>query len=554
MTTIKEAIEKGLDNLNDEAYFPLIHFARKLNIEMEKSSRNMIINWAKKFIFLNGDFHLAKKILSSLDKTIEYLQKAIGKHNPTYAKRFFNFVKDKYAKSVVNKFFSVPANKDQFVEKTTEFAKKEMLSKILAQFKKNNITLAQPQFSAIKHRLQNLINEIEDNGKTLANIMTLKAAMAALPKNVQEMVLNKILQRKKLDEDLVATFTQQHPANLVADIQEKVNNNAIHLIKNKQAQEVYKYDGLIERIIPASIRGLYDVDRSVVESIALKGDTSKVEDLFNFEVASNARQNKTYKVGHTGGSNRSSTTLANIAMYFASKHGLKHGKPESTWIMIYESSKGINTTELVDKNVDWTEFEFASTALKPERFLGAVKFEVDDANSDKHNIAFKAVDGFVAPKVHTDNYKKTGVEGDIKHFLELAKHYDKPNLHAKPQTKFKLPRSSKKVSDKRSFFQKIYDFLGLSHNLHAYKKERLQQLDFVQHETDARKAARLAEEKSEMGYWQAFSDQLYQGVSHVKGWLPGFNAMVKKLDPEHKKEVTDALKAELKASHKRKHS
>ncbi|MBI2791187.1 MAG: hypothetical protein HYX61_04445 [Gammaproteobacteria bacterium] len=548
MTTIKEAIEKGLKNLNPEAHFPLIHFARKhLDIEMENASRNMVIEWAKKYIFLNGDFHLSKKVLSSLDNTIEYVQKAIRKFNPSYAKRFFNFVKDKYAKSVVNKFFSKPANIDKFVQETTKFAKKEIVHKILGKCKKEKIVLPSTQYKPLKNALDKLVNEIEDNTKTLANINSLKTVMAGLPANVQEIVLNRIVQRKKLDEDLVATFAQPISADLLANIQGKVSNYGIHLIKNKQAQEVYKYDGLIERIVPASIRGLYDVDRSVVESIALKGDTSKVEDLFNFEVASSARKNKTYKVGHTGSSNRSSTTLANIAMYFASKHGLKHGKPKSTWVMIYESSKGINTTELVDKKVDWTEFEFASTELKPGRFLGAVKFEVDDTNSDKRNIAFKAVDGFVAPKVHTGNYRKEGIDGDIKNFLEIAKHYDKPNLHAKPKVEFKLPRSAKKVSDERTFFQKIYDFLGLSHDPHRYKKERLAQLDVVQHETVAQKAARLAKEKSEMYFWQAFSDQLYQGAGKIKSWLPSFNAIVGKMEPEHKKEVKVALKKALKA-------
>lgn len=544
MPTIKEAIEKGLDHLNPEAYFPLIKFANKnLHINMEKASRDTIVNWTKKYIFLNQDFSLAKKALSSLDNSIAYLQKAITKSNPTYAKRFFNFVKDKYAKSIVSQYFSKQDNKDKFIEQTTQLAKNEFVNKITQKLEAQHFTPS----TELKNVLKNLVSEIEDSSRTLVNIYYLKREMAKLPVNAQKIVLDNILQKSKLNEDLLNTFNQAPDVNLIPYLQEKVNSVGAQLIKNKQAQEIYKYDGLVERIIPASIRGLNDVDRSVIEGIALKGDNSKVEDLFNFEVASGVRPNKTYNVGHTGASNRSSTTLANIAMYFASKHGLKHGKPQSTWVMIYESTKGINTTELVDEKVSWTEFEFATTQLKPGRFLGAVQFELDEANSDKNNIAFKAVDGFVNPKVHNNDYRKEGIEGDIKSFLDIAKHYDKPNQQSKPSLDFKLPKSSKKVSDTRTFFQKVYDLLGLGHNPIAYKKDRLNQLDFVQHETAAQKATRLAKEKSEMSYWQMFSDQLYNGASKIRPWLPSFNLLANKMEPKHKKVVTEAVREVIKS-------
>lgn len=547
-STIKDAVQNAIGNLNNEAYYPLIRFAKEhLKIEIEKSSRNMIVNWAKKYIFQNGEFHLAKRVLSSLDKTIAYVQDSLRTANPRYAKHFFNYIKDKYAQNVVNRYLSSDERKAALVDAAVGFAKKGIVEKIFGKFKKSGIRLPDVSFKALKIAIQNLINEIEDAPKSLTNINVLKGLMKTLPENAQRIVLDTLLQKKSLAENSIARFSNNQPGALIDDFQAKIKSFGLHVIKRAQAQKVCKYDGLIERALPASMRGLYDVDKKVVENIAINGDTSKDEDLFNYEVASKARHNATYKVGHTGPSNRSATTLANIAMYFASKHGLAHGKPNSTWIMIYESTKGINTTELVDEKVNWTEFEFVTPQLKSNRFLGAVKFEVDDALSNGRNIAFKAVDGFVAPKVHQGTYRKEGVEGDIKTFLELAKHFDQPALSPTvPNVTFKLPKSTKKLSEERTFFQRIFDKLGLSHKPEQYTKERSKQYTFVQKESDKQKAARLKKEKADLSFWQAFSDQLEQGTTYIKSWLPSFNAMVKKLEPEQKKEVVVALKKKMK--------
>ncbi|MBS0289870.1 MAG: hypothetical protein JSS07_07555 [Proteobacteria bacterium] len=544
--TIKEAIEKGLANLNKEAFFPLIHFARhNLNIDIEKGMRDQLIDLAKKYMHLNKEWYLGKKIFSSLDNTISYIQSSMKNFNPKIAKSFFNYVKDKYAGTIVNKFLADPKNKTAFVEAMTAFAKKRIVDQIFGKLSKEKVTLTKDQASGLRTALEDLVNNIENRDSTLENIHYLKNQLLSLSPATQEIVLEKIMRRNSFNEDLKNSFLQKTGSSILEDIESKINSYGIHLIKNAQAQEVYKYDGLIERVLPAHIRGLYDVDRKVVESIALNGDTSKVEDLFNYEVASGARHNPIYKVGHTGGSNRSATTLANIAMYFASKHGLAHGRPNSTWIMIYESSKGINTTELVDENVDWTEFEFASPELKANRFLGAVKFEVDDANSDKNNIAFKAVDGFVVPRVQQGNYKIQGVEGDIKHFLEIAKHFDKPATNSQqPKVEFKLPRSSKRVSENRTFFQRIFDKLGLSHNPLKYKQERLEQLEFVRNESKDQKQKRLNDEKTMLDFWQHFSEQLVR--DQAKPLLPSFYAMVKKLEPKQQPPVIKTLKKMLK--------
>lgn len=549
---IQDAINAGINNLKNEAYLPLIRFAKNnLNIEMEQSTRDMILKWAKRYIFLNRDFHLSDKILSSLDNAIAYVQSSIRKFHPTLAKRFFNYIQDKYAANVAAKYFSSKENKDAFVSATTEFAKKGVLTKVLKSFGRHGITLTDEQFQAIKAAAKNLIDNIEDDGQTLTHIDSLKTVMKTLPQQAQLAVLDIILQKNSLKEDIVASFNQKASAELVKDFQTKINRQGIHAIKKAQARQIYQYDGLIERVLPASIRGLYDVDKSVVESIALTGDNSKDEDLFNFEVASNARYNKTYDVGHTGASNRSATTLANIAMYFASKHGLRNGKPDSTWIMIYETSKGINTTELVDKKVEWTEFEFASPELKANRFLGAVKFEVDDANTTQDNIAFKAVDGFVVPRVHEGKFRKEGIEGDIKSFLDIAKYFDNRAGHpSQPDLTFSLPTDDKKISEDRTFFQRIFDKIGLSHHPIRYKNERLQQLKFVTNETPKQKAARLEKEKAELSFWHAFSDQLSNGATTVSSWLPSFNALVKRFKPEQKEEVVEALKAKLSAKAK----
>jgi hypothetical protein len=206
--TIKETVQTALGNLNAEANFPLIRFAKDhLNIEMEKASRNMIIEWAKKYIFLNGDFSMAKKILSSLDKTIAYLQDSLRKFNPKFAKRFFNYIQDKYAKSVVNQYLSSDTNRNDFVQASTSFAKKGILTNIFNQFDKQGIKLNDDQFQALRTALQSLTNDIEDNSKTLVNIAALKTAISPLPQNVQNIVLDKILQRRSLAENLSVRFS-----------------------------------------------------------------------------------------------------------------------------------------------------------------------------------------------------------------------------------------------------------------------------------------------------------------------------------------------------------
>ena len=117
--TMKESIALALDknNLRAEAYYPLIHFAKsKLNINIEKEARSQIIEWAKHFIKLNKDSSLSKKILSSLDNAIEYIQNSISKAKPKFAQSFLNYVKDKYGKKIVQNFLETPDNKNKLIE------------------------------------------------------------------------------------------------------------------------------------------------------------------------------------------------------------------------------------------------------------------------------------------------------------------------------------------------------------------------------------------------------------------------------------------------------
>jgi hypothetical protein len=543
--SIKETISSALDNLRAEANFPLIRFAKKhLDIDMEKALKEDIVSWAKKYMLFNSDQKLANRVLSSLDSAIAYIQNVIAKSNPKLANNFFNSIKDKYAKMIVDKYMA--KNKATFLTKTIAFAKSNLPNKIYKKFDKQNIRLNKNDFNNLKNILNVLVNNIEDPIKTRANITLLKNFLKTQPVNVQTIILEKMMQRKSIKEDLLKRFTITSPAGLTADFQSKINANALNEIKKTQAQEIYTYDGFIERYLPASVRGLHDVDRKVVEQIALQGDNAKPEDLFNFELASRARPNETYQVGHTGPSNRSSTTLANIAMYFASNHGLKRGAPKTMWVMIYESTKGINTTELVDKSVKWTECEFATTQLKPSRFLGAVQFALDPSKSDDKNIAFKAVAGFVSPRVHQGNYNKSGIEGNIKQFLDIAQYYDKPATTKKPELEFKLPKNKNQVSADRTLFQRFVDKLGLSDKKEVYLKEREAQKQFVQAETPQEKAKRLAEEKKKLAFWQGFSEKIQKEGKDAKTWLPTCQRLLKEMKSEQRAVVEKELKNMLK--------
>ncbi len=542
---IKETVSVALDNLRPEANFPLIQFAKKhLNIDIEKSMRDDIVEWARKNIFFNKSWRIIEKALSTLDSAVEYIQKAMANSNPKLAKKFFNYIKDKYAKMVVDKYMEI--NKDKFVEKTTAFGKANVLPKIFRKFDKEKIRLSKTDFQHLRVVLSQLVDDIEDTMKTTRHVIDLRNMMKKLPDNVQKIVLDKIMTKRTINDDLQKRLNSGL-GTVVQDIQEGINNSALRAIRDAQVQEIYHYDGLIERALPASVRGLHDVDRRVVEQIALRGDSAKPEDLLNFEVASGARHNPTYNVGHTGPSNRSSTLLSKIAMYFASNHGLKHGKPQSMWVMVYEATKGINTTELVNKNVKWTELEFATQQLKPSHFLGAVRFELDPNNTNGKEIAFKAVEGFVNPKVHQGKYNKEGIEGDIKQFLDISKYYSQPAANKKPDMTFKLPKNSSQVASDRTFFQRVFDKVGLSSNPDKYKQERENQLKFVQSETPEAKAKRLAKEQEKMKFWHAFSEK---GTHDPKTWLPTCQKYVTEMEEDQRVAVESEIRKMLKMQSK----
>lgn len=535
---IQETVNIALDNLRPEAYYPLIRFAKHhVGIDIEKEMRQEILSWAKKNVFQNNDSKLTNKVLSTLDGAIAYIQNTIGKSNPKIAKKFFNYIKDKYAKFVIEKYMA--QHKAAFSEKVVAFGKENVLPRIFRKFDKANIRLPKNDFQNLKNCLATLIEDIESNPKTLKNFNALKILMKTLPENVQDIIIDKIMKKRKIGEDSRKRFYGL-VLPVVQDMQEGIRDIALRAIRNAQVQEIYKYDGLIERYLPASIRGLHNVDRKTVEQIALNGDNPKDADLFNFEVASRARKNPTYSVGHTGPSNRSSTLLTNIAMYFASNHGLKSGKPESIWMMVYAPTKGINTTELVDKNVKWTELECATKQLKASHFLGAVQLEVDAENSNKKEVAFKAIGGFVNPKVHQDNFDQEGMEGDIKRYLEVAKHFDRPLPGKTPDLRFSMPKLSSQVSAERSFFQRIFDKIGLPRDEEKYRQEREKQVQFVRSESPAEKAKRLAKEKEEARFWQQFPEKAPK--TSPKVWTPVYQKLVGEMEEEQREAVNSATR------------
>ncbi|MBS0286343.1 MAG: hypothetical protein JSR17_03555, partial [Proteobacteria bacterium] len=127
-TTMKDNITLALNNLRQEAKYPLIRFAKStLNLDIEKSVRKDIVEWAKHLIMLNGDYAISKYILSSLDKAIEYVQNSLYKAKPKYASSFFNYVKDTYANKVVEKYLEDDANKEKIAAQTVDFAKNKVV-------------------------------------------------------------------------------------------------------------------------------------------------------------------------------------------------------------------------------------------------------------------------------------------------------------------------------------------------------------------------------------------------------------------------------------------
>lgn len=544
---IKNAIELALDNLNDESYFPLLALAKdKLEIDIQAQCKEKLLNWAASLLrHERGNPGIKEKILSGLDSATSYIMKKIQTFHPRRAKYFFNYVKDAYAKKLVNSYLNTPENKETLINEISAWSEQAVMNSILKKLNKSKTN--QLLINQLLPPLESLIRNIDEPLLAENSILKLRNILGEHPKT-RKILAQAIVSQEDFNDNLEKIFMKAPMSSIYDRIKEQLYSRKLSKIKKAQARAIYQYDGLIERSLPASVRGLHGLDKDTIKQIALKGDKSKEDELLNFEVASYARYNKDYAPGHTGASNRSSTPLTDIANYFATKHGLRRGKPESTWIMIFESTKGLNMTEIVDKSVGWTEFEFATPELSAKKFLGAVKLEVDEKRSNKNDIQLKAVNGFVAPRVHKGKYNKAGIEGDIANMLDMAKFYDKPKKYAQPNLDIKLPRKIEKHCQDRTLFQRFYDMLGLSSSRKRYMKQRAKQLEFVQTETPEARQKRLQQEKRDMVFITKKAQAKEREMAITgKSWLPSFlnKSLAAYVSPVSYKPTFDRAKARV---------
>ena len=79
----------------------------------------------------------------------------------------------------------------------------------------------------------------------------------------------------------------------------------------------------------------------------------------------------------------------------------------------------------------------------------------------------------------------------------------------------------------------------------AYKEDSLKQLDFVQHESATQKTARLKKKNLRWLSGKRFRSSFYYGAENIKPLLPSFNLLTDKMDPKHKKIVSDAVRKRI---------
>lgn len=458
---------------------------------------------------------MGEEMLGSFDRSK-------GRHLEYY----FNFLDDEYGEKLMQEFLADPFRKKEVIERITNWSNKQLAQKILKQLGVMDSRIPEEDRVQFFNDLLSVIKNVDAHG-------------TRLQKSLQKLISNQLVTKGMIDlkalasqlylrTDVFNDDTSQFSLENVSDetkfakikdkIKTKINRMSMSTIKHAIYEEVIKYDGLIEHATPATIRGLHSRTFEEAVKIATHGDFSSVYDLFRYEVASKARSSK-YQRGHTGPSNRSTTLSPKIATYFATKHALNEGIPDSVWFFIYEGGTGIYMSE-IEPEGEWREAEIGVPYLMPEWCLGAVQFKVANANTD--NFLLEAVDGFLTPSGREKkdlSFSQLGMLEEIYKYFILAKHFDeahlkggqKKRLSSTYEVKRRFDKNLKDENDKKqasSAYKKYlfeYDSITLKNLLPTkgipkghfrYKLSRMLQRKFAALETKTDKEQRLQKERT----------------------------------------------------------
>lgn len=442
------------------------------------------------------------------------LLKRFDKRPSRDVKAYFNTVNDAYGKGVLDTYLNSPENKNKLSQALQEWTAKRVAKGIVDDtFRENR----QPpemcndfQQTLVRCLMQKDGPHFKEHLEACLNHQALKDPQ------VQRRMTERLLshyQGGKIKK-VLSHKTLQDPA-VVDMVKRRMNNHMMEALKEAQAKEIYRYDGLIEHYAPATIRGLHDVDDQVVKQLATEGDYASAYDIFNHEVSSGARRSL-YARGHTGPSNRSTTLNFNIASYFATSHGMSSGTPENVWFMIYEPQNALYMPN-VEAAGAWRESEVVMPHLGAKHFLGAVKYQVDHSQTNKEKIVLKPVDGFLSDKAKKGEFDGTGIVGELKQVFDTAKNFTTGNTaHLSPLSVDRRPEkpktwmsTAKKIAGwkgidafKRKISQVPNRFVGsvlpkkaMPTGRLEYLTERAKQRAFVERESDFETLERLEREK-----------------------------------------------------------
>jgi len=447
---------------------------------------------------------LAKKFLESFD-----LEPSSG------LKRSFNTVDDAYGKLVLDSYLAKPGNRDKVSQTIQDWTNRKTARKILDELLKVHNFFKFSELDRMEEKLVQCFQKKDTPEFVTALKSLVKDRMISAP-DVQQ-TFTDILMTQFKREIVKKIFTRENLADpeFLAEVKSRLNNLQMETLKEAQCHQINQYDGLIEHFSPATVRGLHDVDDKVVKQLAIEGDYASIYDIFNHEVSSGAR-NSLYSRGHTGSSNRSTSLNFNIASYFATSHGMSSGTPKNVWFMIYEPQEALYMSD-IEAAGDWKEAEIVMPHLGAKRFLGAVKFEVDQGKTNSKKISLKPVDGFLSDKAKKGEFDATGIVGKVKRLYDYAKAYsDHSTEGLKNMTIARRPRALKswmstaqKIAQYKkisAFKQKISEYPNqfvasvlpkkeMPSDHAAYLAERAKQKAFVDLETDLQRAARLEKER-----------------------------------------------------------
>lgn len=446
-TNFNKIIDLGLENRRPEANYPLIKLAKKyLNINMQEATTSELKQkiceltekieerepgrtkelFSKKFLRISNDPKEQKTLYKQLVPLID-------KQHEREAEWYFRFGDDSYAKAVVDSFLGDKEHYNQFTKKLRQWAEKAVAEKIKRKIGIENFTSDPLEIKKINQAIDNIVKGVAHPFKSKRSLVN---------EGLKTLSDSSVLKEHGI------SISEENFQQVKNQVKTGVNNALMAFLKRKQYEEINRYDGLQEHFTPMSMRGLANLDRSTVQKIAKEGDFPSAHDLFNHEVSSRARRSY-YARGHTGKSNRSTTIASKIATYFGTGFGFKRGIKETIWYTIYESKKGLFMSE-IEPEGGWKEAEIVTPYLKPNRFLGAVQFTVDKAESERETIRLVPSDGFISEKVRNGTYRKEGAVGKIFEFLELAKKFDPLNEEEKAalHKTFFLDRSSDYIFEK----------------------------------------------------------------------------------------------------------